>query len=230
MNAKRKVGGFTCAANKCKNNTAINRNISFFRFPSNPQRANQWAEVCGINNVTPEKLYKNYRVCAKHFAPDMFLNDLQNRLQPHAKPIIINEIDEEVESAFQSKVNDEILMDTIISVDFTLTSTDTSASSALNSSDINMSKENNENINLKNNVGVQTELQLSNSTPRKRKLRMKCEAAEKRATRAELKVQEEKQSLDRITYNDFQKLLYKFFPKPMADFIKIQGDNLQKSV
>lgn len=27
--------------------------------------------------------YNNYRVCSKHFASHMFLNDLRNRLQPH---------------------------------------------------------------------------------------------------------------------------------------------------
>lgn len=34
-----------------------------------------------------ENLHKNYCVCGKHFRESMFLNNLKNRLQPHAVPI-----------------------------------------------------------------------------------------------------------------------------------------------
>lgn len=44
-----------------------------------------WLQACGIKkNILPNKLYNNYRGCSKHFTPHMFLNNLQNRLQPHA--------------------------------------------------------------------------------------------------------------------------------------------------
>jgi len=90
-----------------------------------------------------------------------------------------------------------------------------------------------ENINVSNNdqtfkndKATQTELKLSHSTPRKVALRRKCDAAEKRAKRAKLKFKDE--TIEDITFNDFQKLLYKFYPKPIADFMKVQADNLNK--
>ena len=32
------VGRFMCAMNDCKKNSGADRNLSFFRFPSNPER------------------------------------------------------------------------------------------------------------------------------------------------------------------------------------------------
>lgn len=37
--------------------------------------------------TSTENLHKNYRVCGNHFESPMFLNNLRNRLQPHAFPI-----------------------------------------------------------------------------------------------------------------------------------------------
>lgn len=101
--------------------------------------------------------------------------------------------------------------------------------------DADLSTNSTENLNLLNtNVvksnddkATQTELKLSNSTPRKEVLRRKCDAAEKREKLAKLKYNNEK-NIEDVTYNDFQKLLYKFYPKPIADFMKAQGDNLNK--
>jgi len=54
-----------------------------------------WLQACGIKkSISPKKLYNNYRVCSKHFASHMFLNDLKNRLQPHAVPSIVYNIEE----------------------------------------------------------------------------------------------------------------------------------------
>lgn len=36
----------------------------------------------------PEELHRGYRVCGVHFEDKMFLNDLRNRLQPHAVPTV----------------------------------------------------------------------------------------------------------------------------------------------
>ncbi|TGZ45779.1 52 kDa repressor of the inhibitor of the protein kinase, partial [Temnothorax longispinosus] len=50
-------------------------------------RAKLWLEKCGREiNTSPENLYKNYKVCGDYFKSSMFLNDLKNRLQPHAIP------------------------------------------------------------------------------------------------------------------------------------------------
>ncbi|KAI4463514.1 riddle [Holotrichia oblita] len=54
-------------------------------------RARKWVEACGRNDLLTKStadLQKNYRVCGIHFEKKMFLNDLQNRLQPHAIPTI----------------------------------------------------------------------------------------------------------------------------------------------
>lgn len=52
-----------------------------------------------------EKLYNNYRVCSKHFAHYMFLNDLKNRLQPHAVPRAVINIAYEESIPTQSETN-----------------------------------------------------------------------------------------------------------------------------
>jgi len=68
-------------------------------------RARLWLQACGIKkNISSQKLYNNYRVCSKHFASHMFLNDLKNRLQPHAVPSTV--FDTNVESTTtQNKIN-----------------------------------------------------------------------------------------------------------------------------
>ncbi|XP_036144427.1 THAP domain-containing protein 11-like [Monomorium pharaonis] len=75
---ERIVGGFTCAMSNCNENSRASRHLSFFRFPSDPQRSKLWLQGCGIEkDISPQKLHNNYRVCSKHFAPHMFLNDLK---------------------------------------------------------------------------------------------------------------------------------------------------------
>lgn len=80
----------------------------------------------------------------------------------------------------------------------------------------------------KHDKTTQTELKLSKSTPRKVALRRKCNAAEKRAKRAILKLKKKEKNIEDITYSDFQKLLYKFYPKSIADFMIAQADNVTK--
>ncbi|EFN70909.1 hypothetical protein EAG_07707, partial [Camponotus floridanus] len=46
-----------------------------------------WLQACDMKkNILLKNLYNNYRVCSKHFARHMFLNNLKNRLQPHIVP------------------------------------------------------------------------------------------------------------------------------------------------
>ena len=80
----------------------------------------------------------------------------------------------------------------------------------------------------RNDKTTQTELKLSNSTPRKVALKRNLNAAKKREKRAKLKYNEEKKNIEDITFTDFQKLLYKFYPKPIADFMKTQAYNRNK--
>ncbi|XP_077270921.1 uncharacterized protein LOC143902085 isoform X2 [Temnothorax americanus] len=82
-----KRGGYSCAMKNCSNISGRESGPSFFRFPKDPDRAKLWLEKCGREiNTSPENLYKNYKVCGDHFKSSMFLNDLKNRLQPHAIP------------------------------------------------------------------------------------------------------------------------------------------------
>ncbi|XP_072745674.1 uncharacterized protein [Anoplolepis gracilipes] len=237
------ISGFICAMSECNENSGINhQHLSFFRFPPNPERAKLWLQACGIKkDISPKKLYNNYRVCSKHFASHMFLNDLRNRLQLHAIPNVIINITNE-EATTQNEINIETSTDnkstknieanvvamssttdnlTDILFLFLILNIDVSTNSTEN---INPS--NNDHQTSKNDKVTQTELKLSNSTPRKIALRRKCDAAEKRAKRAILKYNKEEKSIDDITFNDFQKLLYKFYLKPIADFMKDQADNL----
>ncbi|XP_018364080.1 PREDICTED: uncharacterized protein LOC108761832 [Trachymyrmex cornetzi] len=158
----------------------------------------------------------------------MFLNDLKNRLQTYAVPSSVLNITNDV-------TTDQIDISTVDTSCFTTNlqadvySVKVSCSTT-NLTDVNLSTDSTKDFNLtnsKDDKATQTELKLSSSTPRKEVLRKKCEAADKRAKRAKLKYNNEK-NIEDITYDDFQKLLYKFYPKPIADFMKTQGNNLDK--
>ncbi|KAF5292333.1 hypothetical protein FQA39_LY03367 [Lamprigera yunnana] len=52
-------------------------------------RCKLWLSACAKEDLygkDADVLYNSYRVCSRHFNKPMFLNDLQNRLQPHAVP------------------------------------------------------------------------------------------------------------------------------------------------
>ncbi|XP_014213527.1 uncharacterized protein LOC106643068 [Copidosoma floridanum] len=84
-----KKGGYYCAFKNCRGLSRRDKR-SFFRFPKDPQRSKQWVRACDRGDLlekTPLELFNSYRVCAKHFADTMFLNDLRNRLQPNSVPM-----------------------------------------------------------------------------------------------------------------------------------------------
>ncbi|KYN22081.1 hypothetical protein ALC57_05499 [Trachymyrmex cornetzi] len=81
-------------------------------------RAKLWLEKCNNSkiNTTPENLHKNYKVCGNHFKSSMFLNDLKNRLQPHAIPEPIrNDNDQSSENNATSNLSDKSEENTLIS-------------------------------------------------------------------------------------------------------------------
>lgn len=86
----------------------------------------------------------------------------------------------------------------------------------------------NDDSSLLQHKATQTELKLSNSTPRKVALRRKYNAAVKRAKRTKLQFEKKEKNVEDITFSDFQKLLYKFYPKPLEDFLTAQGNNLSR--
>jgi hypothetical protein len=72
-----------------------NRSISYFSFPvQDPIKCAKWIESCGLSIPLDVVLNKHYRVCGEHFEKNMFLNDLQNRLQPHAIPVLNTELND----------------------------------------------------------------------------------------------------------------------------------------
>ncbi|VVC35970.1 NUDIX hydrolase domain,NUDIX hydrolase domain-like,Zinc finger, C2CH-type,NUDIX hydrolase, conserved [Cinara cedri] len=76
-----------CIVPVCENKMNLKPNLSFFCFPKDPIRSSIWIEKCGLDkNIDVSK--RRYRVCARHFENHMFLNDLKNRLQPHAIPTL----------------------------------------------------------------------------------------------------------------------------------------------
>ncbi|XP_011875207.1 PREDICTED: uncharacterized protein LOC105566088, partial [Vollenhovia emeryi] len=87
---------YSCAMKNCPNISGRLPGLSFFPFREIQKvyiyldffRSSLWLRNCGRTIETSiENLHKNYRVCENHFELSMFLNDLKNRLQPHAFPI-----------------------------------------------------------------------------------------------------------------------------------------------
>ncbi|XP_003248490.1 52 kDa repressor of the inhibitor of the protein kinase-like [Acyrthosiphon pisum] len=65
----------TCAVKFCDNKMSLTKNISYFRFPSDPLRCKQWMEKCQTEHLLKKDatiLYKNYRVCGVHFEDKCF--------------------------------------------------------------------------------------------------------------------------------------------------------------
>uniref|UniRef100_A0A8I5THL5 THAP-type domain-containing protein n=1 Tax=Pongo abelii TaxID=9601 RepID=A0A8I5THL5_PONAB len=58
-----------CAAPKCTRKSTQS-DLAFFRFPRNPARCQKWVENCrraDLEDKTPDRLNKHYRLCAKDF-------------------------------------------------------------------------------------------------------------------------------------------------------------------
>ncbi|XP_029169838.1 uncharacterized protein LOC114939635 isoform X2 [Nylanderia fulva] len=202
------VGGFTCAMQDCNENSGSSRHLSFFRFPSHPERAQLWLQAYGIKkDIAPKKLYNNYRVCSKHFLSYMFLNDLKNRLQPHAVPCAIfnnDDTNKEDTTSTQNEINKTSTKhSTISNVEANVLSAVTMCSTT-DMTDVNINFTDNETVSTNDpactneHKATQMELKLLNNTSRKQALKRKCDAAEKRAKRAKLKYKEKNKSIEDI--------------------------------
>jgi hypothetical protein len=68
----------------------------------------EWIRACNRPDLKEkdDKFIKQTRVCAKHFETKMFLNDLKNRLQPHAKPTLLLSAEEVAGAATGSTINE----------------------------------------------------------------------------------------------------------------------------
>ncbi|XP_050440138.1 uncharacterized protein LOC126845523 isoform X1 [Adelges cooleyi] len=73
-----------CVLKSCGEKRTGNESLSLFSFPKDPVRCGIWLNNCQLD--ADSHSLKNILLCSKHFEKKMFLNDLRNRLQPHAIP------------------------------------------------------------------------------------------------------------------------------------------------
>ncbi|KAG5897425.1 hypothetical protein JTB14_032115 [Gonioctena quinquepunctata] len=79
-----------CAA--CPNNSKKNPIHSYFRFPKEENRCNEWKlRVMRVHSYTAEQCYKRFRVCSAHFEESMFSSMQKNKLKRNAIPTIFEE-------------------------------------------------------------------------------------------------------------------------------------------
>ncbi|XP_035391304.1 uncharacterized protein si:dkey-250d21.1 isoform X4 [Electrophorus electricus] len=83
-----------CAAANCKQSTD-QANVSFFRFPLDPERCKQWVGNCrrpDLQTKTPEYLHRNFKLCSKHFEVSMIHreSELKCVLKDGAVPTIFD--------------------------------------------------------------------------------------------------------------------------------------------
>lgn len=79
-----------CGAINCQNNSRSHPELSFFRFPSNPERCRQWIQNCrreDLRSKTTTYVSKNVRLCSLHFENHCFMN-----LQAERKKLVWNAI------------------------------------------------------------------------------------------------------------------------------------------
>ncbi|XP_051972780.1 52 kDa repressor of the inhibitor of the protein kinase-like [Xyrauchen texanus] len=83
-----------CAAANCKPSTDQS-NVSFFRFPLDPDRCKQWVGNCrrpDLESKTPAFLHSHYKLCSKHFETTVICqqSDLKSALKDDAVPTIFD--------------------------------------------------------------------------------------------------------------------------------------------
>ncbi|XP_034168273.2 uncharacterized protein si:dkey-250d21.1 [Pangasianodon hypophthalmus] len=83
-----------CAAADCKQ-SSDQRNVSFFRFPLDPERCKQWVGNCrrsDLQTKTPEYLHRNFKLCSRHFEASLIQkeSELRTVLKDGAVPTIFD--------------------------------------------------------------------------------------------------------------------------------------------
>ncbi|XP_071504974.1 uncharacterized protein [Diadema antillarum] len=84
-----------CSAIHCRNRQNKRPDLSFFRFPRDPERSRKWIQNTGRKDLlikfddTPLYLSNNCRLCSEHFETSQFSNKkTKNRLNWNAVPTI----------------------------------------------------------------------------------------------------------------------------------------------
>ncbi|CAK7289432.1 52 kDa repressor of the inhibitor of the protein kinase [Vulpes lagopus] len=83
-----------CAAPTCTRRSAQS-DLAFLGFPQDPARCQKWVENCrraDLEDKTPDRLNKHYRLCAKHFETSMICRTRPYRtaLRDNAIPTIFD--------------------------------------------------------------------------------------------------------------------------------------------
>ncbi|KAL3266013.1 hypothetical protein HHI36_010202 [Cryptolaemus montrouzieri] len=81
-----------CSVKFCNRNANNDMGISFFRFPAETARCDEWMRALGrpdLQGIHADKMHHSkYRVCGAHFHQNSFSSMLMNRLKKEAVPII----------------------------------------------------------------------------------------------------------------------------------------------
>ncbi|XP_027014268.2 uncharacterized protein si:dkey-250d21.1 isoform X2 [Tachysurus fulvidraco] len=83
-----------CAAAECKQRSE-QHNVSFFRFPLDPERCKQWVGNCrrpDLQTKTSEYLHRNFKLCSRHFEASLIQkeSELRTVLKDGAVPTIFD--------------------------------------------------------------------------------------------------------------------------------------------
>lgn len=94
------MGGCRCSFRTCKSSTKTRSDLHFFHYPIRQKsRCLEWINVARKPHFIelPEDQLKNKVICQLHFEPQMFTNQLKNRLIHDAVPTLLGDNNEEDE-------------------------------------------------------------------------------------------------------------------------------------
>ncbi|XP_034190484.1 uncharacterized protein LOC117608869 isoform X2 [Osmia lignaria lignaria] len=223
MNAR---GGYRCSFKGCPSASSEERGIkeTLFRFPKDVERSKLWILACNREELlvkTATQLYSGYRVCKLHFATNMFLNYERTRLQPHAVPSsIVRNNDEESSS---KSLNVEINCINNLNIQEENIAIDIFNESNQDNTHIDKTIPNVSDV---SEVGTQTSLSLSSTSPQKAHLYQQIRAYKRKIANLESQLHEAKKRKEDI--NSLDALLDKYFPQQTSKYLKTQVRLFQK--
>ncbi|CAK1589753.1 unnamed protein product [Parnassius mnemosyne] len=208
----------------CMNNTRKNKNISYFNYPKEYNRRQEWLKAVGREDLLPklidDKTRQQYRICEVHFEKS-FIKFSKKRtvkyLFDNALPTLnLPTYDGACSSSslcenvsIQENQNIKFIPTTEIS-----SSPNNTIDKIIKLEDQSYYSIQMDDIQTCGSRSAQTELQLSADSPRKRKLSPEFREAKK----------DKQYDLDSVTEDDFFKLCDKFLTKGMTQIIKWQKD------
>ncbi|XP_063594935.1 uncharacterized protein LOC134771910 [Penaeus indicus] len=91
MASRRPSGGNLCCLPLCRSRKYLDSNLHFHRFPSNSELSETWLKFVNrpdLYRKTCKELNNTYKVCSRHFEPDMYMSPISPRLKHSAVPTI----------------------------------------------------------------------------------------------------------------------------------------------